>query len=72
MKPQQVPLEVHGATLTGSGQKWQIAGPDPEAYNAPGQPPQVLIETVPLAKPDGGSQLTVAPCSVTLYRLETR
>ncbi|MFV2068568.1 MAG: alpha-L-arabinofuranosidase C-terminal domain-containing protein [Pirellulales bacterium] len=72
MKPRQVPLEVHGATFTGSGQKWQIAGSDPQAYNAPGQPPQVVIEAVPLAAPDGSSQLTVAPCSVTLYRLEVR
>jgi alpha-N-arabinofuranosidase len=72
LKPQQIPLEVQGATLAGTGQKWQIAGTDPEAYNEPGKPPQVLIEAVPLAAPDGRRQLTVAPCSVTLYRLNAR
>ena len=38
LQPVEIPLTVNGATLAGSGTRWQIAGPDPLAYNDPADP----------------------------------
>jgi alpha-L-arabinofuranosidase len=62
-----IPLKLSGAKLKGSGTKWQIAGPDPMAYNDPDQPPKVVIEE---SKVSGlGESLPVGPCSITLFSL---
>ncbi len=63
----EVPLEVKGAKLKGTAERWQIAGEDPMAYNDPEQPPKVTIEHSKLESV--GDRLTLAPCSVTLYAL---
>ena len=70
MKPMELPLDLQGATLRGSGQRWQIAGNNPLAYNEPGKKPGVTIEQSPVEKVSG--TLSVAPCSVTLYRLDVK
>jgi len=62
-----LPLDLQGATLEGSGQRWQIAGSDPLAFNEPGQTRKVRIEEAAVAKPL--DQLKVEPCSVTLFAL---
>jgi alpha-N-arabinofuranosidase len=64
----EIPLEVKGAKLTGTGTRWQIAGDDPKAYNDPGQPPKVAIEEA--AVRGIADKLSVAPCSVTLFALK--
>jgi alpha-N-arabinofuranosidase len=68
MQRLEIPLDVQGTRLTGSGRLWQIAGSDPMAYNEPGKDPKVTIEETPV---DGVSdKLTVAPCSLSLYALD--
>jgi alpha-N-arabinofuranosidase len=64
----EVPLNIAGAKLTGSGRSWQIAGDDPMAYNEPGKPPRVTIEESEVRGVK--DTLTVAPVSVTLFALE--
>ena len=63
----RVTLQISGAQLSGRGKRWQIAGNDPQAYNDPDRPPQVLIEEDTMKLVDGGVKL--ARCSVTLLRL---
>jgi alpha-L-arabinofuranosidase len=65
-----IALNLSGAKLAGTGTRWQIAGNDPMAYNEPGQPPRVSIETAPVDHIT--DKLTVAPCSVTLFSLNVQ
>ena len=58
---------VEGVALAGHGRRWQIAGEDPMAYNEPGNPAKVTIEESTVT--DVSDQLSVAPCSITLYAL---
>jgi alpha-N-arabinofuranosidase len=64
----EVPLEVRGARLTGSGTCYVIAGDDPQAFNDPDQPPGVTA--VPRSVEGLGDTLTLPPCSVTLWVLD--
>jgi alpha-N-arabinofuranosidase len=64
----EVPFELGGAKLKGTGTRWQIAGSDPLAFNDPEQSPRVSIEEQPVSNP--GDRLTLAPCSVTLFAFE--
>jgi len=68
MKALDLPLEIQGVKITGSGKKWQIAGDDPMAYNEPGEEPKVKIQESPLSGISG--KLPVAACSVTLVELD--
>jgi alpha-N-arabinofuranosidase len=70
MEPFEVPLSVEGGKLAGSGRRYQMAGPDPMAYNEPGRPPKVTIEESSLG--DVGEKLKVAPCSASIYALDLR
>ena len=70
LEPQQLPLSVQGVELAGGGQRWQIAGSDPQAYNDPGQPLHVKIEQADL-EPSLKS-LAVEPCSITLFALPVK
>jgi alpha-N-arabinofuranosidase len=67
MEKREVPFEISGVKLTGSGRLWQIAGSDAMAYNAPGEEAQVEIEET--AVEGVADSLSVAPCSISLYRL---
>ena len=63
-----IPLEVTGAVLDGSGERYEIAGDDPMAFNDPDQAePAVRVVRSPVA--DVSDHLRVAPCSVTLFVL---
>ena len=64
----QLPLTIKGIRLTGHGQRWQIAGSDPMAYNTPGEAPNVQIEQATVENVQDALQ--VEPCSVTLFDLE--
>ena len=68
MEEFDVSLSVAGASLTGNGRIWQIAGADPMAYNEPGKEPSVQIEEKQAS--NLGGRLHVEPCSVTLFALE--
>jgi alpha-N-arabinofuranosidase len=64
----QVPVELRGATLAGAGRRWQIAGSDPMAYNDPSEPSRVTIEEQALDHLT--NELSVAPCSVTVFSFQ--
>jgi alpha-L-arabinofuranosidase len=68
LQPLTVTLDVNGARITGTGTCWQIAGPDPMAYNDPEEPPRVTIEQRAVAGLT--DRVTVAPCSITLLALD--
>jgi alpha-N-arabinofuranosidase len=68
LAPLEVPLEVRGARLTGTGTCYEIAGDDPQAFNDPDQPPSVTV--VPQPVEGLGGTLALPPCSVTLWVLD--
>lgn len=69
-EPADVRVTLTGATLTGSGVRREIASDDPMAYNDPDGASPVSIRE---SRVEGvADTLRVAPCSVTLYSLETR
>jgi alpha-N-arabinofuranosidase len=63
-------LDLKGAAIEGTGQRFQIAGSDPMAYNQPGRKPNIVIEKTELASIT--NKLTVSPLSVSLFRLPVR
>jgi alpha-N-arabinofuranosidase len=70
MQRLDVPFDVQGAALTGTGRLWQIAGSDPMAYNEPGKEPKVTIEEIPLD--EVSDRLQLAPCSVSVFVLDAK
>jgi len=70
MEQQDIPVEISGIRLTGSGKCWQIAGNDPMAYNDPGKEPKVQIKETAVREFNG--MLKAEPCSVTLYSLNAK
>jgi len=66
----EVALQVQGAKLSGTGQRWQIAGNDPLAYNDPDKPANVKVEE---ADVEGvADKISLAPYSVTLFALRVK
>jgi alpha-N-arabinofuranosidase len=63
-------LDLKGTAIKGTGQRFQIAGSEPMAYNQPGRKPNVVIKKTKLAGIT--NKLTVAPLSVSLFRLPVR
>jgi alpha-N-arabinofuranosidase len=70
MRKLDLPLDLSGVRLTGTGRRWQIAGADPMAYNHPGEEPKVSIEEAPVS--GVSKNLSVEGCSVTLFALEVK
>ncbi|NQU21791.1 MAG: alpha-N-arabinofuranosidase [Candidatus Nealsonbacteria bacterium] len=70
MQAIDIPLDLQGAKLTGSGRRYEMSGPDPLAYNEPGKPPKVTVEESTVS--GVSDKLSVAPCSVTLFALPLR
>ncbi len=70
MQSLEIPLEVKGVQLSGSGKRYQIAGTDPMAHNDPAHPDRVRIEESSV--PGLDSKIAVAPCSVTLLVLDVK
>ncbi len=58
--------DLSNAHWDGAGRGWYLAAP-PWAYNEPGRPPRVSVQTISPADPTAG--LTVAPWSITIYTL---
>jgi alpha-N-arabinofuranosidase len=67
-QPARIPLTLTGAKLKATGTRWQIADSDPMAFNDPDQAPRVTIEEQPVS--NFQQELSVAPCSITLYALD--
>ena len=65
--PAELSLNLRGAQLARGGEKWEIAGDDPMAYNEPGKPPRVQITHENIDSV--ADTLSVAPYSVTLLSL---
>lgn len=66
---QTIDLALAGATPTGEGMQWTLAGNGRFAYNDPGRPRGVDIEQEPFR---GRGQLHAPPLSVVLYSLAVR
>jgi len=64
---QPMPLRVDfgDAKVAARGRAWQVAGPDPMAYNEPGKPAALRIEQQDVSF---GGTLTVPPYSATVFR----
>jgi len=67
MQALEIPLDLKGAKLTGTGMRYQIAGPDPMAFNDPAAPTKVVIEEAAIKGIT--DKLSVAPCSATIFAL---
>jgi alpha-N-arabinofuranosidase len=63
-------IDVKGAQLAGKGQLWQIANPDPIAYNDIGEPLEVAIEKKQIRDISDG--LSLPPLSANVYELPVR
>jgi len=63
-----LPLRLKGRRCSDEGVRWVIAGADPMAYNAPGEPPQVVIKEEKVKGIRG--KLQVPALAALIYRLE--
>lgn len=68
--PAEVRLDVSGATLSRSGQRWEVAHPEPMAFNDPDGAKPIERRRSELTL--SGESVTVAPCSVTLLVLPAK
>lgn len=68
--PQDVALEVRGASLHGDGTRWVITGENDMAFNDPGKEPGVVIAEEPVT--GVFERLSVPAFSVCLYELPVR
>jgi alpha-N-arabinofuranosidase len=66
--PHELPFELKGAKLTGTGMAWSFGGVDDEVHNIPGREPRVNVEEKGIS--GMGDVLSVGPASLTLYRLD--
>ncbi len=64
--PQTISLKMTSGSLAAQGECWTITGPDPKAYNEPGEAPRVILAH---KKAVDCTTITVAPVSVALYRI---
>lgn len=66
----QVQIDLKTLQPAGKAQGWRIAHEDPLAFNDPGKPPVIDIQTLPAA--DWTGNLTIQPVSITLYKIPVR
>ncbi len=66
-QPMPVRVSFGDAKLQSTGTAWQVAGPDPMAYNEPGKPPALRIEKREVSR---RGLLAVPPYSATVFRFE--
>jgi DUF1680 family protein/alpha-L-arabinofuranosidase len=66
----ELPFDLEGTRLTGTGQMWLIANDDPMAYNEPGKEPRVRI--VEKAINGVSNKLKVPALSISLYKLAVK
>jgi alpha-N-arabinofuranosidase len=70
MDDEQISVDCGGVVLKPDAWRWVISNPDPESYNAPGQPPEVTIKQDKVNAKD--LVFTAPACSVNLYQLQIR
>jgi alpha-N-arabinofuranosidase len=63
----ELPFNLEGTRLTGTGRLWLIANEHPMAYNEPGQEPRVRIDEQVID--NVSSTLKVRALSISLYQL---
>jgi len=63
-------IELQHVRPNGKVQLWRIANPDPMAYNAPGEKPNVVIEEHEIET--FSNKINVPPLSINLYRFAVR
>jgi hypothetical protein len=68
--PQQLQLDVDGATLPDRGRAWTVSGADVQARNRAGEPPQIELTEWTLS--NATRPITVAPFSINLYEFTIR
>ena len=66
-QPVTLPIARTGLAIADTGTLWEIAHPDPQAHNNPGDPDTVRIVERKVAGLQKG--ITLAPQSVTLVRV---
>ncbi|MDE3066083.1 MAG: alpha-N-arabinofuranosidase [Verrucomicrobiota bacterium] len=66
----RVTADFGGTAFAPEAMHWVISNPDPEAYNEPGKPPQVVIKKEPAAIKN--SAFEAPGYSVNLYRQDVR
>jgi alpha-L-arabinofuranosidase len=66
----QVKVDMPGLQAVGKARGWRIAHEDPLAYNDPGKPPVIDIQT--LGEAEWTGNLTIKPVSITLYKIPVR
>lgn len=66
----QVKVDIQALKPAGKVKGWLIAHEDPLAYNEPGQPPVLEIQSIP--ESEWTPNLTIKPVSITLYKIPVR
>ena len=66
----ELPFNLEGARITGTGQLWLIAKNDPEAYNEPGKEPKIRI--IEKEIDDVSDKLDAPALSISLYKLPVK
>jgi len=66
----ELTVDLQGTQIRRNGVLWRIAHTDPEAYNDPGEEPNVVIEAEQVT--DISSDVSLPPLSISLYRLPIR
>ena len=63
----EVTVDLYGTEVDSNAVLWRIAHTDPEAYNEPGEEPNVVIEETQIM--DISSTVSLPPLSISLYKL---
>ncbi len=64
---QEVTVDLRGTEVDSNAVLWRIAHTDPEAYNEPGEKPNVVIEETQIT--DISNTVSLPPLSISLYKL---
>jgi hypothetical protein len=60
-----LPVDWEGISIQGTGTRWIVTGPDPMAFNEPGEEPAVFIKERSLSSI--GDQLKIPALSICVY-----
>jgi alpha-N-arabinofuranosidase len=66
-QPYEVTVDLRGTEVDSNAVLWRIAHSDPEAYNEPGEEPNVAIERAQITEIP--STVSLPPLSISLYKL---
>jgi alpha-N-arabinofuranosidase len=66
-KEREIPIDLKGVKIAGSGRQWLITGADPLIYDEPGKEPNVVISEKEIE--EVSDKLTVPAYSVSIFEL---